>query len=153
VLQVGRSEPRSEWVSGFDEGSLASEAARCMRQLGELSEARRQAERVIALRAADRPRSRAFGMFICAGVLAARGQPDEAASVAAEILQTTDTLGSHIVVQHFRDLRRLLEPYRSSTAVGEFLARLDPALRRRRWLWASIPADGQPPLQPANGRA
>jgi hypothetical protein len=153
AIQAGRSEPRSEWVSGFDEGALASEAARCMRQLGQLSEARRQAERVIALRPADRPRSRAFGMFICAGVLAVNGKPDEAAGVAAEILQATDALGSYIVVQNFRGLRRLLEPYGSSTVVREFLARLDPALRQRRWLWANVPADGPASLHPANGRA
>ena len=152
ALRAGRSEPRSEWLSGFDEGALASEAARCMRQLGQLGEARRQAERVIALRPPDRPRSRAFGMFIRAAVLAVNGEPEEAVSTAAEILQTTDALGSYIVVQNFRDLKRLLQPFASSAVVREFLSRLDPALRRRRWLWSNVLIDGPSRLRPANGR-
>ncbi|MGH4012579.1 MAG: helix-turn-helix domain-containing protein [Pseudonocardiaceae bacterium] len=36
------TEEPSPWISGFDEASLASEAARCMRQLGDLNEAQRQ---------------------------------------------------------------------------------------------------------------
>lgn len=59
ALEARREEQRSEWVSGFDGGSLASDAARCMSQL---SEARRQAETVIALLPA---------MFIRADVLIA----------------------------------------------------------------------------------
>lgn len=134
ALQGRREEPRSQWVSQFDEGSLASEAARCMHQLGELSEARRQAEVVLSLRPPDRPRSRAFGMFVTANVLLASGHPDAACAVAADILQATDGLGSYVIVQHFLDLQEQLKPYRSNAAVREFLACLGPALRKRQSL-------------------
>ena len=82
ALQGAQDEPRSPWINNFDEASLANEAARCMRQLGDLGEAQRQAEKVIALRPVTRPRSRAFGLFTQASVLAASGKPDEAAAVA-----------------------------------------------------------------------
>jgi hypothetical protein len=42
-------------VSHFDEGSLASETTRCLRQLGDLEQARQQAERIISLRPSHRP--------------------------------------------------------------------------------------------------
>jgi hypothetical protein len=63
ALESDCPEPPSQWVSHFDEGSLASEAVRCMRQLGQFDEAERQAQRVIALRPGDRRRSRAFGQL------------------------------------------------------------------------------------------
>jgi tetratricopeptide (TPR) repeat protein len=134
ALAVPQKEPRSEWISGFDEGSLASEHARCMQQLGRLNAAKQHAERVIALRPPTRPRSRAFGLFIHANVLLAAGKPDEASALGAEILDNTETLGSRIIVQQFIDLRHLLRPYRSSVTVRDFLGRLNPALRERLWV-------------------
>src|SRR6266568_224394 len=71
-------EPPSPWVSRFDEASLASEAARCLRQLGDLEAARRQAERVVALRSAERARSRAFGQLTLATILVGQGELDTA---------------------------------------------------------------------------
>jgi hypothetical protein len=50
---------RWTWVSQFDEGSLASETTRCLRQLGDLERGRQQAERIISLRPSHRTRSRA----------------------------------------------------------------------------------------------
>jgi len=138
ALQAGRGQPCSPWVSRFDQASLASEAARCMRQLGQLSEARRQAETVVALRPADRPRSRAFGMFVQAGVLAANRRPDEAAVIGGEILQATDGLSSQTIVQEFLALRRLLGPYRPATVVAQFLDHLDYALCERSWQPADL---------------
>jgi hypothetical protein len=151
ALEVRRGEPRSEWVSVFDEGALASDAARCMRQLGELGEARRQAERVIALRPPGRPRSRAFGMFVHANVLVAQGEPDEACAMAAEILEATNALSSHIVVQQLLELRRLLKPYRSTAAVREFFTVLTPALRKRLWLREGFTAPGPAMLLNSDG--
>jgi hypothetical protein len=128
-------------VSGFDEGSLASDAARCMRQLGQLSEALCQAERVIALRPPGRRRSRAFGMLICTDVLIARGDLDQACVVAAEVLEATDALASYLVIQQFLDLRRRFKPHASHVAVREFLARLNPTIRER--LWFKGPLQGE----------
>jgi len=84
--------PLSPWVSPFDEASLASEAARCLRQLGDLNAAQRQAERILELRAGDRTRSRAFGQLILVTVLIGQGKPDEACAVAQEVLTATESL-------------------------------------------------------------
>lgn len=141
ALAAARSGPRSEWVPGFDEGSLANEAARVMLQLGQLREAKHQAARVMALRPAGRPRSRAFGMYVHARVLIAAGEPGEASATAAEILQVTDGLGSAVVVAQLITLARLLEPSGTDAAVSAFLARLGPALRERQWMPDAL-ADG-----------
>jgi hypothetical protein len=73
-----------------------------------------------------------------ANVLVAEGSPDEASAVAAEILETAGSLGSHIVIQQFVDLRRCLRPYGSSVPVRDFLERLNPALRGRLWARSTI---------------
>jgi hypothetical protein len=57
VLTQPPDETPSPWVSRFDEAALANEAARTLRVLGDLHEAGRQAERIIALRPRDRTRS------------------------------------------------------------------------------------------------
>ncbi len=143
-------EEPSEWVGSFDHGSLATDIARCMRQLGDLSETKRQAERIIALRPADRTRSRAFGQLILVTVLIAQGKPDEACSVARDVLDATRSLGSCLVFQQLLDLRPLLKPYAASPAVADFLVCLDEALRERiglyQWLTKdvrSLPTHGE----------
>lgn len=62
----------SPWVSTFDEGSFAHEAARCMRALGHFGQAQQQAQRVLELRSGDRTRSRAFAQLILATMLILR---------------------------------------------------------------------------------
>src|SRR3982074_1422843 len=115
----------SEWVSRFDEGSLASEAARCMQQLGDLNEARRQAERVVALRPSDRTRSRAFGQLILVRVLIAQGEPDDAYALAQAVLDATQALGSFLVFQQLLDLKHVVERHRTNGVVADFLSRLE----------------------------
>lgn len=142
VLELPPAEERSPWVSHFDEGSLANEAARCLRQLGDLGQAERQAERVIELRPGDRTRSRAFGQLILVTVLIAQGRHDEACAVAQEVLDATQQLGSYLVIQQLLDLTRLLEPHRGTRVVAEFLNCLDEALRERVWLYHWLTQDG-----------
>jgi tetratricopeptide (TPR) repeat protein len=145
VLARPHAEEPSPWVSRFDEGSLASEAARCLRQLGDLSEAQRQAERIITLRPGDRTRSRAFGQLILVTVLIAQGRPDEACAVAQEVLDATAQLGSYLVIQQLLDLQQLLQPHRGTKVVNDFLLCLEEALRERLWLyqWLTKDAHGQ----------
>lgn len=143
VLTLPHAERLSPWVSRFDEGSLASEAARCLRQLGDLNEARRQAERIISLRPASRTRSRAFGQLILVTVLIAQGKADQACAVAWEILDATQQLGSYLVVQQLLELKQLLGPYRGSDAVTAFLLGLDETLRERLWLYQWLAKDSQ----------
>jgi tetratricopeptide (TPR) repeat protein len=143
MLAVAPTEERSPWVSRFDEGSLASEAARCLRQLGDLAEAQRQAERIIELRPGDRTRSRAFGQLILVTVLIAQGKPDEACALAQEVLDATQQLGSYLVIQQLLDLKQLLEPHRANRVVADFLLCLDEALRERVWLYQWLTKDGR----------
>ncbi len=143
ALGSRQDEEPSCWVGSFDEGSLANEAARCMRHLGDLAEVQRQAARIIALRPANRPRSRAFGQLMLAATLADQGKHEEACTVAAAVLDATPALGSHIVVQQLRDLTRLLEPHRSARPVNDFLTRLDSDIRQRLWLIRQPGGEGQ----------
>jgi tetratricopeptide (TPR) repeat protein len=142
ALEEKHAEQASEWVSRFDEGSLASEAGRCMQQLGDLSEARRQAERVVALRPSDRTRSRAFGQLILVGVLVAQGKPDEACALAQAVLDATQALGSFLVAQQLLDLKHAVERHRANSVVADFLSRLDEGLKDRLWLGRWLSKDG-----------
>jgi tetratricopeptide (TPR) repeat protein len=147
ALEGTHDEEPSTWVSPFDEGSLASEAARCMRQLGKPAHAQRHAERIIELRPADRTRSRAFGQLILIMALIEQGKPEQACAIAREVLNSTQSLGSYLVIQQLRDIQLLLEPYKSTAVVGEFLECLAEALRQRLWLyqWLTKDAHDFPP--------
>lgn len=141
VLDEPRPEVSSPWISGFDEGSLASEAARCMKQLGRHASASRHAEQVIALRSADsHTRSRAFGQLMLATVLTESSRPDEACAVARDALEATSSLSSYLVIEQLQELKKLLRPYRTNVAVNEFLAELTGELAARstihQWLGA-----------------
>jgi 8-oxo-dGTP diphosphatase len=141
VLGGGFGQAPSPWVSRFDEASLASEAARCLRQLGDLEAARRHAEQVIALRDVERARSRALGQLMLASILVARGELDGACTIGYEVISGTHALGSGVVVRQLDGLRGLLEPYRSARVVAEFLSHLSDALRERAWLSPWLSAD------------
>jgi transcriptional regulator with XRE-family HTH domain len=132
---------RSTWISRFDEGSLAGEAARSLRRLGQLARARQQAERVLTLRPVDRARSRAFGQLVLARVLIEERDLDEASEVGREVLDSTQALGSLLVVRQLQRLRDLLAANRSASPVAQFLEYLDEELRRRMVLYRSFSAD------------
>lgn len=134
----------SQWISGFDEGSLANEAARCLQVVGDLSEAERQAQRIIVLRPSGRTRSRAIGQILLAGVLVERGRPDEACAAVRQVLVDTKSLSSGFVISQLQKLRRMLEPHRGSRTVAEFIECLDAELKERMWLyqWLSREQDG-----------
>jgi transcriptional regulator with XRE-family HTH domain len=143
TLETPPSEPASPWVSNFDEGSLASETARCMRQLGDFDEARRQAERIVMLRPTHRTRSRAFGQLALVAVLVAQGRPDEACDIATDVLAATQALGSYLVISQLLDLVRQLQPYRSNAAVSSFLDCLEPTIQERLGLYQWLARDGR----------
>jgi transcriptional regulator with XRE-family HTH domain len=132
---------RSTWISRFDEGALAGEAARSLRQLGQLARARQQAERVLTLRPVDRARSRAFGQLVLARVLIEERALDEASEVGRDVLDSTQALGSLLVLRQLQRLRDLLAANRSAPPVAEFLEYLDEELRRRMVLYRSFSAD------------
>ncbi len=145
TLGAPQDQEPSSWVSAFDEAALANETARCMHYLGDLAEAQRQAARIIELRPASRPRSRAFGLLMLAGALAGQGKHEEACAAAGEVLDAAPALGSHIVVQQLHDLTCQLEPKRSAPPVGDFLDRLEADIEQRMWLFRQLGNDGRRP--------
>jgi transcriptional regulator with XRE-family HTH domain len=134
VLANSPGSGRSPWTSGFDEASLASEAARCLYRLGDFRQARSQAERIIELRSEDRQRSRAFGHLMLAKIFVSAGEIEGACHASREALSGTQALGSFIVVEKLTELGLLLKPYRASRIVREFLEHLAQSLAERPWL-------------------
>lgn len=133
ALEGSYSAEPSPWVSHFDEASLASEAAQCMRQLGKPIHSQHHAERIIELRPIE-TRSHALGQILLVVSLIYQGEPEQACAIGREIIASTQSLGSYLVTQQLRDLQRLLEPYSSTTVVRDFLEFLDEALHQRVWL-------------------
>lgn len=133
--------PPSPWVSRFDVGSLASETARCMRCLGDWAEAQRQAEQIVRLRPGNRTRSRALGQLTLAAALIERQKLDEACAIAQEVIDSTQSLGSCLVIGQLLELQQILQPHRANRVVAEFLICLDEALHERLWLYQWLTKD------------
>jgi len=130
TLDAVSGEEPAEWIAHFDDASLAAEAAMCLRQLGELAQAERQARRVIELRNGDRVRSRAFGQLTLARVLVDAHRHDEAAVLGREVCAVASSLTSVRVQARLDRLGDILTPHQNSPDVAEFLADLG-SLRSR----------------------
>lgn len=126
---------------GFDQAALASEAARCMLRIGDLAEARRQAESIIELRPSERIWSRALAQIALATVLIGQRRPDEACATAQRALDATRFLSSVLVARQLARLTDLLRPYRANQVVSEFLVQLAQALAERTLIhrWSMTP--------------
>ncbi|MBC7269994.1 MAG: helix-turn-helix transcriptional regulator [Dietzia sp.] len=134
---------RHPWLSPFDLGRLASEAALVLVDLGEYDEALAAAEEAVALRDDGRARSLALARITLAHIHVRRGDLDAALDVGHDLLATSPTLGSVRVVQQLDDVRALLEPHRSHGPVREYLVRFGDARRARMLLLADlIPSPG-----------
>ncbi|MBF6455535.1 hypothetical protein [Nocardia cyriacigeorgica] len=138
ALDAAAAYPLSPWVSRFDHGSLAAEAARCARQLGDRARAAECAQRATDLRSPDRARSRALSQLMLAAILADQGQPEQACSIADGVIAATSDLASHVVVRHLGDLLDSLQPYRTSPMVSAFLEHLRETIRSRTWIPAMV---------------
>ena len=145
ALDEEPGEQPSPWISRFDEASLASEAARCLRQIGQLDAAGRQAERIIELRPGSHARSRAFGQLLLASVLIAQGEPEQACALAQQVLDATQPLSSYLVLQQLHELAGLLDPFQANRHVASFVAGLNDALRQRLSLYTWLAVDTQQP--------
>jgi hypothetical protein len=93
------------------------------------------------LRPTHRTRSRAFGQLTLVSVLVAQGEPDEACAIARDVLDSTQALGSFLVIDQLLDLRHLLHPHRSSLVVADFLDCLEEALSERLRLYQWLTTD------------
>jgi transcriptional regulator with XRE-family HTH domain len=128
LATVGDEQP-AEWIAGFDEASLASEAALCLRKLGRLTEAEQYARRVIQLRASDRVRSRAFAQLVLARVLLEDGRVDEAAAVGQEVCAVAPTLTSSRVRTRLDRFGEAMAAHVGVPATKAFLTQLALAQR------------------------
>jgi transcriptional regulator with XRE-family HTH domain len=133
----------SPWVAHFDAGSLASETARCMRNIGDWAEAQRQAEQIMTLRPSSRTRSRAFGQLALVTALISREEVEEACALAGDVVETTNSLASSLVAQQLAIVQRMLLPYQATTAAKALMPVLADALRERHWLAQAGGHDGQ----------
>jgi len=120
----------SAWISDYDQASLASDAGRCLRRLGDLAGARSQAERIIALRPAHRARSRGLAQLALANILVAQRAVDEALTVANQALSPGLPLQSAPIVRGMRALHDGLAPHQTNPAAAEIRARLAAMLQR-----------------------
>jgi hypothetical protein len=151
ALQGTYDEAPSPWVSRFDQGALACDAARCMQRLGDLSAAQHHAEYVLQTRPAGRIRSRAYANLALASALVGQGELERACAVATDVIHTTQALGSYLVVQQLRELRGLLTPHTATPIARTVVESLTEALRQRVW-WYQWLTD-TPPKAPSDVRA
>lgn len=131
ALERHAQEQGSPWISNFDDGSLSSEAARCMSQLSRFTEAEYHARRIITLRSSDRTRSRAFGQLLLVGVLIAQGEPEEACEIAHDVLEATHSLGSYLILEQLNSVRANLAPFKNNKTVSTLLVEIGQALQAR----------------------
>ncbi|MBB5627540.1 hypothetical protein [Sphaerisporangium krabiense] len=143
ALEKGPAEKISHWVSNFDMGSLASEAAWSMAQLGNATETRRHAERIVSLRPVHRTRSRAFGRITLASACVQLGRFDEACTVTQEVLGSTQSLGSFLIIKKLHNLKLALASSGAvdSRTVRELIAQLEAVLEERLWLYQWLSQD------------
>jgi hypothetical protein len=93
-----------------------------------------RAEQIVRLRSSNHTRSRALGQLTLVAALVEQHKPDEACAIAQEVIDSTQSLGSFLVIEQLLQLRQLLQSHRTDRIVGEFLACLDEALHQRQWL-------------------
>lgn len=141
ALDGAHAEAPSEWVSHFDRGSLASEAARCMRQLGKPVAAQEQAQLVLELRPSSHTRSHAFGQLFLIASLIEQGETEEACRITRDVIESTQSLGSQLVVHQLNEIRDQLAPYAYSPTVSETRELVSDTVRQRTWLQQWIASD------------
>lgn len=119
------------WIAGFDQASLAAEAALCLYTLGALAEAETEARTVISVRNGDRIRSRALGQLTLARILYRAGRAEEAAMIGAEVCAVAPTLNSARVHGGLTALGKTLSQGRSTPEVRSFLASVESLHQRQ----------------------
>ncbi|GAB2875906.1 hypothetical protein [Streptomyces mayteni] len=130
--------PSSVWISHFDEASLASETALCLRDLGRLPAAAESAERAVSLRTGDRARSRVFGQISLAVIRTEMGELEAACQVGGQLIASCRTLGSLRINQQLDELARALQPFGAERRVAQLLESLTVVNQQRNLLLAGI---------------
>ncbi|MEV6820993.1 hypothetical protein AB0M72_19785 [Nocardiopsis dassonvillei] len=135
LLSAPLSPPASEWTSPFDLGSLASEAARSMCDLGDHTAAAEHARHALQLRTPDRTRARALASLTLAHALVGKGEVEEAAAVTRHVGSSAASVGSLVVSGHLKAVAEALLPYRSVRGIATVLDEVDSALARHRGMY------------------
>ncbi|WP_159942502.1 hypothetical protein [Nocardiopsis sp. FR6] len=130
LLSIPMTSARSEWTSPFDLGSLESEAARSLCDLGDHTAAAEHARHALRLRSAERVRARALASLTLARALLGQGQVEEAASVTGEVAGSASSVRSVVTGSHLRDVAGELGAYRHVPAVATVLHDVRDTLAR-----------------------
>lgn len=142
LLNTGFPTSTSDWTSPFDLGSLMSEAARSMCELGEYTVAAEYARRALELRTPDRARARSLALLTLAHALIGQGEIDEAGTVAQQAGRTTAGVGSLVVSGQLRGVVTALAPYRRVSEVDTVLAELRSVLQQHRGMYHWLGDEG-----------
>jgi tetratricopeptide (TPR) repeat protein len=122
ALDTAAGERSAEWTAPFDHGSLAAEAALCLRQLGSLNAAEQHARQALSLRGDEHVRSRAFNRITLARILVDAGRSTEAATIGQQVCTTIPILTSHRIRTRLARLAEAIEPCSTDPEVSAFLA-------------------------------
>ena len=129
ALDQSRTAELSPWVSTFDAGSLANETAHSLLSLGHLTSAQRQAELILQVRPPHRARSRAFGQLMLARILLAKNQPEAACAAIDDVLSSTPSLSSYLVIKQLVELSGQLSLFTANSVVARCRVRLREVVR------------------------
>lgn len=119
----GPSDADPEWMTFFGEAELEGLEAQCWSALGDWHAATDHARRAVALQDPHFVRNRALFTAELAGDLAARREPEEAASAASETLELLGPVRSTRIRGMLTTTARRLDPYRRTPVVADFLTR------------------------------
>ncbi|MFV2198721.1 hypothetical protein [Nocardiopsis sp. LOL_012] len=135
LLTSASSASASDWTSPFDLGSLASEAARSMCDIGDYTAAAEHARHALELRTPDRVRARSLASLTLARALVGQRRIDEASAVAQRVGHATAGVGSLVVTGQLHHVVETLAPYSSVNGVGTVLAELRGVLTRHQGMY------------------
>lgn len=111
------------------------------------ADAQKHAQLILELCPSNRTRSHAFGQLFLITSLTEQGEAEEACRVTRGVIESTQSLGSQLVVQQLREIHDQLSPWADSATVSEIQQLLADTMRHRVWLQQWIASDafeGQP---------
>lgn len=106
-------------------------AARCLVDLEDFKAASDHARRALVLRSAERIRARALASLVLARAALGQRDLEQACALVSQVSTATETLGSGVVADQFRDAVDALAAFHDTEAVSKVLPQLRNASDRR----------------------
>lgn len=106
-------------------------AARCLVDLEDFKAASDHARRALVLRSAERIRARALASLVLARAALGQRDLEQACALVSQVSTATETLGSGVVADQFRDAVDALAAFHDTEAVSKALPQLQSASDRR----------------------